>query len=42
MPELHNLAFEVKDQGWMYCVFKFGDVFDSIEDVKKAVVSHFS
>ena len=42
VEDITNLAFEVTEQGWMHCFVVFGDRFNEIEDVKKAVISYFS
>lgn len=40
--ELVCLGFEVPEQGWMYCIFYFHNIFNSTSEVKSAVQKHFS
>lgn len=38
---LQNFGFEVAGEGWMHCFVVFGNRFETVEAVKKAVISHF-
>ncbi|AJI53261.1 hypothetical protein [Francisella philomiragia] len=39
--DIHNLSFEVSEEGWMHCFCVFGNHFEKIEDVRNAVIKYF-
>lgn len=39
---LYNLGFEVEGEGWMNCFVILGNRFETTEEIRKAVLTHFN